>query len=174
MPGSQGFPPPQRARTPPSGARTLTRPGAIHRRRTQALRNLTNPPPQLGDVNDPVGGDQEVGRALDVQPLIEEYAVRAEDPDPVVLAIRHEYATVRLDADAVWQVELAWPGAGLAPGVGSGCRPPRNDGRGRCRSRPRRRSRRLERRQVGGAVEGWATVLDRAEQRRGDARRGPT
>src|SRR5439155_17044939 len=81
-----------------------------------ALRRLQSlTPPQLRDVEAAIGTEHEMGRPLHVRPLREELPVRREHLDAVVLAVAHEDATIAEDADAVRDLELSRPGAGIAP-----------------------------------------------------------
>src|SRR5688572_145907 len=99
--GSNGSGPPQRASTLPSRSRTETCDGRVSTIGRPAIVA--------------VGVDHQVGRAGDVGPGGEVLAGRVEDLHAVVLAVAHEDAPVGVDPDAVRQVELARPVAGLAP-----------------------------------------------------------
>src|SRR5205814_6849489 len=76
---------------------------------------VADPPPQLGDVDAAGRVEPDLGRALDVAPLLDEGALSCEDLDPAVLAVGDQDAAVGGHRDAVGQVELARAGAGLAP-----------------------------------------------------------
>jgi len=83
--------------------------------RAEARRLVAGAVQQLGDVDQPVAIDGDVGRALHVVPLVQIVAVRAEELDAVVLAVGDQHAAVRRHRDAVDEVELPRPGARLAP-----------------------------------------------------------
>src|SRR2546425_392070 len=85
--------------------------------RSMATRRLALVPPQLGDVGAALRVEHEVRGALGVRPLREVLALGAEDLDAIVLAVADEDAAIRVDGDAMRQVELARPGARYAPGL---------------------------------------------------------
>src|SRR5438552_11739243 len=87
----------------------------VARDRSGAERPETFAPRQLGDDGDAARIEYELRRPLHLGPLSEELTVGTEDLDPIVLAIAHEDAAIRVDRDAVRDHELAGTAAGLTP-----------------------------------------------------------
>src|SRR5439155_11115131 len=82
---------------------------------TEALRGVARVPPEFGDVGPTLGVKDDVGGPLDVRPLTQVLAVRAEDLDTVALPVTDEDAAIRRHGDAVRQIELSRAAAWRAP-----------------------------------------------------------
>src|SRR5262249_45783863 len=64
-------------------------------------------PPELGHVRPRLPVEHDVSGSPRVRPLAQVLAIRAEDLDPVVLAIADEHAAVHVHGDTMGQEELA-------------------------------------------------------------------
>lgn len=76
---------------------------------------LPYPPPQAGDVYQPLAVYDDIRRTLHVCPLIEVLAISAKKLDAAVLAVGHQHSPIGGHADAVGEVELTGTSAGLPP-----------------------------------------------------------
>jgi len=78
---------------------------------------VPNIPPQARNIYQSVLVYADIRRTLHMRPLIEVFAIRAEELDTVVLAIAYQHPSIGGDADAVREIELARTSAGLSPGL---------------------------------------------------------
>jgi hypothetical protein len=73
--------------------------------------------PQLGHIDQAILADRNVGRPQHIGPHGEIIAGAIEELEAVILAIADDHILLRVERDAVRQVELARPGADIAPAV---------------------------------------------------------
>src|SRR6267154_1644503 len=80
-------------------------------------RDLAQARDLIGDVGSTVPVNVDVHRMVEVTPFAQVLTLGAEDLDPIVLAVSDQDAAVRVDPDRVRRGEVAWTGAGVAPGL---------------------------------------------------------
>src|SRR5438270_11594118 len=76
---------------------------------------LVHIPGHLADIHMACRRDQHVTRPRDISPDSDHFARPAEDLNPVVFSIAHEYPIVSVNPHTVGQAELTRPRARLAP-----------------------------------------------------------
>ena len=79
----------------------------------EAVRIVADVPGEFGDIDIAHCVEGQVRRTLPVGPLLKEFAVGAEDLNPIDFAVAHP--TVGCTGDPVRQPELARTVSGLAP-----------------------------------------------------------